>query len=345
VLVVGRGAIISGAAAEVATLAERLSIPVAASPDAKTVMLDAHPLYLGTVGGYGRPCANNVVAAADLVFFVGTGTGDQLTSNWTVPPPGVPTIQLDIDAAEVGRNYPGGIGLVGDAREGLRALLALVEPVAGRDEWTGHAGKTVERWRRLVAPLCDSDMLPMRPERLCQEITAALPEDGVLIADTGYSAIWTSTLVDVAHPGQVYLRSAGSLGWSVPAAIGAKCAAPDRPVVCFCGDGAFWYHMAELETASRWGIHVVVVINNNSVLGQIVPFNERAWQGLGDHHTDAYRYRETNFARLAAEMGCYGLRVENPGDVRAAVKMALAQERPAVVDVVTDPDAHPIFAM
>ncbi len=345
VLVAGRGAIVSGAAAEVIALAERLSMPVAASPDAKAIMLDTHPLYLGTLGGYGRPCANNVVAAADLVFFVGTGASDQLTGNWTVPAPGTPTIQLDIDPAEVGRNYPGCTGLVGDAREGLRALLPLVAPVANRGEWTGHARETVERWRRMVAPLRDSDMLPMRPERLCKEITAVLPEDGVLVADTGYSAIWTSTLVDVLHAGQVYLRSAGSLGWSVPAAIGAKCAAPDRPVVCFSGDGAFWYHMAELETASRWGIQVVVVVNNNSVLGQIVPFNERAWQGLGEHHTDAYRYRETNFARLATEMGCYGLRVENPGDVRAAIKMALAQERPAVVDVVTDPDAHPIFAM
>jgi acetolactate synthase I/II/III large subunit len=345
VLVVGRGALVSGAGGEAVALAERLSIPVAVSPDAKTIMLDTHPLYLGTLGGYGRPCANNVVARADLVFFVGTGTGDQLTSNWTVPPPGTPTIQLDIEPAEVGRNYPGGIGLVGDAREGLGALLPLVEPVPGRDEWTGYARDTVEHWRRMVAPLRDSDALPMRPERLCKEITAALPEDGVLVADTGYSAIWTSTLVDVLHPGQVYLRSAGSLGWSVPAAIGARCAAPGRPVLCFCGDGAFWYHMAEMETASRWGIQVVVVVNNNSVLGQIVPFNERAWQGLGEHHTDAYRYRETNFARLAEEMGCYGLRVENPGDVRAAIKMALAQERPAVVDVVTDPDAHPIFAM
>jgi acetolactate synthase I/II/III large subunit len=345
VLIAGRGAMISGAAAEVLALAERLSIPVAASPDAKTVMLDTHPLYLGTLGGYGRPCANNVVAHSDLAFFVGTGTGDQLTANWTLPPQGTATIQLDIDPTEVGRNYPGGIGLVGDAREGLRALLALAEPVAGRDEWTGRARETVEHWRRLVAPLRDSDALPMRPERLCKEVTLALPEDGVLVADTGYSAIWTSTLVDVLHPEQVYLRSAGSLGWSVPAAIGAKCAEPGRPVVCFCGDGAFWYHMAELETASRWGIQVVVVVNNNSVLGQIVPFNERAWQGLDDHHTDAYRYRQTNFARLAEEMGCYGLRVENPGDVRAAIKMALAQERPAVIDAVTDPDAHPIFAM
>lgn len=345
VLVVGRGAMISGAAAEVVALAERLSIPVAASPDAKTVMLDAHPLYLGTLGGYGRPCANKVVAEADLVFFVGTGTGDQLTENWTVPPQGTPTIQLDVDPAEIGRNYPGGIGLVGDAREGLRALLALVQPGEGRDEWTGHARETVERWRRMVAPHRDSDAVPVRPERLCKEVAAALPEDGVLVADTGYSAIWTSTMVDVLHPGQVYLRSAGSLGWSVPAAIGARCAAPGRPVVCFCGDGAFWYHMAELETASRWGIQVVIVVNNNSVLGQIVPFNERAWTGLGEHQTDAYFYRQTNFARLAEEMGCYGLRVENPGDVRAAIKMALAQERPAVVDVVTDPDAHPIFAM
>ncbi|MGD8793625.1 MAG: thiamine pyrophosphate-binding protein, partial [Anaerolineae bacterium] len=188
VLVVGRGAVISGAGQEVQKLAERLSIPVATSPDGKAILPDDHALYLGPVGGYGRPSANQIVSQADLVFFVGCGTGDQVTRNWTLPAPGAPVVQLDIEPAEVGRNYPGALGLVGDARETLRRLLACVEGDGPGDEWARHAGEIARKWRRAMAPLRESDAVPVRPERLCHEITASLPENAVVVADTGYSA-------------------------------------------------------------------------------------------------------------------------------------------------------------
>jgi acetolactate synthase-1/2/3 large subunit len=346
VMVVGRGAVASGAAAEVVRLAEQLSIPVATSPDGKAVMVDHHPLYLGPLGGYGRPCAHHVVSQADLMFFVGTGTGDQLTMDWTVPPRGTRIVQLDINPVEVGRNYPGAVGLVGDAKRTLRGLLDYLDQGAKHEAWASYAQKIVENWRRAVAPLRESDAWPVRPERLCKEITAILPENAVVVADTGYSAIWSSTMIELVHPEQVYLRSAGSLGWSLPAAVGAKCAAPERPVFCFCGDGALWYHLSELETASRWGIKVVTVVNNNSMLSQCAPFARRAAEGYPAHNLDAaYRYRETNFARMAEEMGCFGIRVERAEEIRDAIQGALDQERPAVVDVVTDGDAHPLFDM
>jgi len=329
----------------VVQLAERLSIPVAASPDGKALMADHHPLFVGPVGGYGRLCANHVVSRADLVFFIGCGTGDQVTSNWTLPPTGTRVVQLDIDPAEVGRNYPGALGLVGDAKKSLRALLDLVDTQREAGEWAQYAQAVVQKWREAVAPLRNSDATPVRPERLCKEITDILPEDAVVVADTGYSAIWSGTMIDF-QPGQAYLRSAGSLGWSLPAAMGAKCAAPERPVFCFCGDGALWYHLSELETASRWGIQVITIVNNNSMLGQIAPFAQRAAKDHPDHNLDAaYRYRETNFARIAEEMGCFGIRIERPQDIRGAIQKALDQERPAVVDVVTDGDAHPIADM
>lgn len=346
VIVVGRGASVSGAAREVVELAERLSIPVAASPDGKTVMVDDHPLFVGLVGGYGRPCANHIVSRADLVFFVGCGTGDQTTSNWSLPSLGTRVVQLDIDPAEIGRNYPGALGVVGDAKLTLQALLDCVDTRREAGDWTQYAQAVVQRWRQAVEPLQDSDAVPVRPERLCKEITGILPEDAVLVADTGYSAIWSGTLIDTLYPGQVYLRSAGSLGWSLPAAMGAKCAAPERPVFCFCGDGALWYHLSELETASRWGIQVITVVNNNSMLGQIAPFTQRAAKDHPNHDLEAaYSYRETNFARIAEEMGCFGLRVDRPQDIRGAIQEALDQDRPAVVDVVTDGDAHPIVNM
>ena len=346
VMVVGRGAAISGAAGEVVQLAERLSIPVAVSPDGKAVMVDQNPLFAGPVGGYGRPCANHIVSQADLVFFVGCGTGDQVTRNWTLPDQERRVVQLDIDPAEIGRNYPGALGLVGDAKRSLQALLACLDADREPGEWARHTRAVVQRWRQAVAPLQDSEAMPVRPERLCKEVTAILPENAVVVADTGYSAIWSGTMINLTHPQQVYLRSAGSLGWSLPAAIGAKCAAPERPVFCFCGDGALWYHLPELETASRWGIQVITVVNNNSMLGQIAPFAQRAAKDHPDHNLDAaYRYRETDFARIAEELGCFGVRVEQPGEIRGAIQQALAQDRPALVDVVTDGDAHPVMDM
>jgi len=346
VMVVGRGAAISGAAEEVVRLAERLSIPVAVSPDGKSVMVDHHPLFAGPVGGYGRPCANHIVSQADLVFFVGCGTGDQVTRNWSLPTRDRRVVQLDIDPSEIGRNYPGALGLVGDAKRSLQALLACLSTSREPGEWVRHARVTVQRWQQAVKPLQDSDATPVRPERLCKEITAVLPENAVVVADTGYSAIWSGTMINLLHSQQVYLRSAGSLGWSLPAAIGAKCAAPERPVFCFCGDGALWYHLPELETASRWGIQVITIVNNNSMLSQIAPFAQRAAVDHPGHNLDAaYRYRETNFARIAEELGCFGVRVEEPEEIGMAIQQALAQDRPALVDVVTDGEAHPVIDM
>jgi acetolactate synthase-1/2/3 large subunit len=346
VMIVGRGAVMSGAAEEVVGLAERLSMPVAVSPDGNGVMADDHPLFIGPAGGYGRPSTNQIVPQADLVFFVGCGAGDQVTKNWSAPDQARRVVQLDIDPAEVGRNYPGALGLVGDAKSTLRALLDRIDTSREPGEWAGYARAVVGKWEQAVAPLLASGDRPVRPERLCNEITALLPENAVVVADTGYSAIWSGTLIRFLYPEQVYLRSAGSLGWSLPAAIGAKCAAPERPVFCFCGDGALWYHLSELETASRWGIQVIVLVNNNSMLGQIAPFTKRAAKDHPEHNLDAaYRYRETNFARIAEEMGCFGIRVEEPGEIGRAIQQALEQEKPAVVDVVTDGEAHPVIDM
>ena len=101
-----------------------------------------------------------------------------------------------------------------------------------------------------MTPLCENDTAPIRVERLCAEITRALPADGILVADTGYSGIWTGTMIELNGAGQTYLRAAGSLGWSFPASLGAKCAAGPRKVLCFTGDGGFYYHLAELEVGA-----------------------------------------------------------------------------------------------
>jgi acetolactate synthase-1/2/3 large subunit len=286
------------------------------------------------------------VAEADLVFFIGCGAGDQVTKNWTLPPVDSTVIQLDIDPAEIGRNYPGTIGVLGDARTALRLLMEAMDGAYGPDRggWKRRVAGLVSEWHDTVSVLCKSDAAPIRPERLCKEISDWLPQNSLLVSDTGYSAIWAGTLITLGSPEQRFLRSAGSLGWAFPAALGAKCALPQKPVICFTGDGAFWYHLAELETAVRWNIPTITVVNNNSVLGQCQSGIRRAYRGEPGTPEEQYRFRDTDFGRLAENLGALGIRVERPGDIRPALEKALEAGRPAVVDVVTDADSHPILS-
>jgi acetolactate synthase-1/2/3 large subunit len=342
VIVAGGGVRISSAAAEVVTLAEKLSIPVATSVNGKGTILVGHPLSVGVVGSYSVRCANQVVSEADLVIYIGSHTGDQVTYNWEVPPVGTPVVQIDIDPAEIGRSYAGAIGVVGDAKVALTKLIHAF-PRKGpasdakrtNEPWLQRTQSLVSAWRGEIEPLRQSDAVPIRPERLCKELSDALPENVILVADTGYSAIWTATMVTLNHPEQTYVRAAGSLGWAFPAALGAKCAAPDRPVICFTGDGGFWYHLSELETALRHNMNTVTIINNNGGLAQGIPDIRSVYGDRPGKPEDLYRFESVSFARIAQEMGCLGLRVDRPHEIGEAIRQALAAETPAVVEVMT----------
>lgn len=337
VIVAGGGARSSEAGPEIIELAERLSIPVATSLDGKDAVIDTHPLNMGIVGSYSRWCANRLVYEADLVLYIGSGTGDQVTNDWTIPRMGTTVIQIDIDPSELGRSYPNTVSLLGDARATLRRMLDRVTERRDNAAWTGRAQQLLGDWQKEMEPLCRSDAQPIRTERLCREISDAFPADGILVSDTGFAGIWTGAMVNFSRPGQSYIRAAGSLGWAFPAAIGAKCGAPHRPVVCFIGDGGFYYHMTELETASRWGINVVTVVNNNQVLRQCVDGINQAYGDRPGNRDEQYKFQKTDFAKLAEDMGCIGIRVEEPGQIAEAFQRALSADRPVVVDVVTDP--------
>ena len=164
-----------------------------------------------------------------------------------------------------------------------------------------------------------------------------LPPDGVVVSDTGHAGIWTARFIELTHPGQSYYRTAGSLGWGFPAALGVKCALPDRAVVCFTGDGGFYYHIAELETARRHGINAVIVVNNNSALNQEIKLNDIAYGGKQRGRAEEmWRFPDVNFAKIAEGFGCVGMRVEKPGDLAHALEQAIGMNKPVVVDVVTD---------
>ncbi len=336
VIIAGGGAIASSAESEVLELAEKLSIPVATSNDGRGVVAENHPLSVGVVGSYSCKSANQVVSEADLVLYIGSGTGDQVTHDWTVPRPDTAIIQIDIHPSELGRNYRNTLGLPGDAKVTVQRLAEYFDGKEKKTDWANYAQGIVKKWKDSIEPLRISNDMPIRPERLCKEMTDILPSNAVLVADTGYSAVWSSTMMYLTHPGQRYIRAAGSLGWAFPASLGAKCALPDRPVVCFNGDGAFWYHLCELETAKRWGINTVTVVNNNSGFGQSVIGVENAYGEDQGKKEDIYGFRATNFARIAQDMGCLGIRVESPDMISRALEEALTADKPVVVDVVTD---------
>ncbi len=207
--------------------------------------------------------------------------------------------------------------------------------------FVGQAEALITAWRREMAPLLASDAPEIRVERLCAEITKALPDDGILVADTELfrHLDWYVRGAERAGP-DVSLRAAGSLGWSFPAALGAKLAAPQRKVICFSGDGAFYYHLAELETARRRGIATVTVINNNSGFGQGWPNLLRMQGNTPGHPEELLRFGPTDFAAVARSFGVHGIRVEDPAQIAPALAEALSMDAPVVVDVVTDIDVR-----
>ena len=341
VIVAGGGAIASGAGEAVTLLAEKGAIPVATSADGKGTIREDHPLSVGVVGSYSRYSANKTVCEADLVLFIGCGTGDQVTHNWTLPTPGTPVIQIDINPAELGRNYPNSASLLGDARLSVEMLCAAVAP-ADRSGWRARAAALSAEWRTEQAEKAASGASPIRPERLCRELTEALPDDALLFCDTGCSSIWTAAMVELRKPGQRYFRpTGGSLGWSFPASLGAKCAVPDKPVICFSGDGALLYHLSELETAARRNIASVTIVNNNAGFGQCKPRVHALYGCRPGNPEDLYKFIPVNYARIAEEFGCLGIRVEKAEDLAPAIARGLAAGKPVLIDVHTDISCPP----
>ena len=342
VIVAGGGVRASGAAAELVALAEALQIPVATSLNGKDSIPGNHPLSVGVVGTYSRESANRVVNAADLVCFIGTETGGMTTHFWAVPKIGTPAIQIDIDPEALGRNYPLAAGVNGDAKVTLARMLAHRRPRqrGKRKAWIGEAQKICGEWRDKYQSALESDAVPIRPERLCHELTRHVPDDAIVVVDTGHAGMWMGGMFDLTSPRQSYMRSAGHLGWAFPAGLGAKCACPERPVVTFTGDAGFWYHIAEVETAARWNINAVTVVNNNGGGNQSKRGFDRVYGGKQTEKArELWTFSKVNFARIAEDMGALGIRVEVASAFPAALAQALAANRPVVIDVVTDIEA------
>jgi len=276
------------------------------------------------------------ISAVDLRFSL---DGQPFTANgiddfWRFPAAGTPVIQIGIDASDLGRNYPNAVPLFGDAKA---TLAALAGETARRDSWIAETKATVNAWRSEAQALRNSDAAPLRPERILKELSDWLPEDALVVCDTGHAGMWCAQQLWINSRRWDFIRAAGSLGWAFPASLGAKCAVPDRPVVCFTGDGGFWYHLQELETAVRCGINTVTCVNNNRSLNQETPIFEAAYGGKpSNRQGEMWQFTPVNFARVAESMGAVGIRVEKPSELRPALDRAFSCGKPAVVDVASD---------
>jgi len=262
ILVAGGGVRASGAGPELVALAEALQIPVATSLNGKDCIPGTHPLSVGVAGSYSRESANRAVNRADLVCFIGTETGGMTTHFWAVPKIGTPAIQIDIEPESLGRNYPLAASVLGDAKSVLARMLASADKASAgkRAAWIKEIATLRGDWYTKYKDDLESNTAPIHPARICHELTRHVPDDAIVVVDTGHAGMWMGGMYDLRAPTQSYIRSAGHLGWAFPAGIGAKAACPQRPVVVFTGDAGFWYHIAEVETAVRWNINSVTIV-------------------------------------------------------------------------------------
>lgn len=335
-IIAGRGSILSGAHEEVLEFARKNQIPIATTCDGKTIIDERDSLWVGISGTYGMSCTNKIAQLADLIIFLGTQANDQATLHWTAPTPLTQVIHIDIDPAEVGRNYPNCLPLVGDVRTIVSQLNREIEK-RSREGWAKETAALLKETLVSQEEMWNAGEVPITTARLCDEISKNLPDNAILYADTGWSAIWSSTMLRMKSS-QLYLRAAGTLGWSFPASLGGKLAQPDRPVLCYVGDGGMLYFSNEIETAVRYNIPVVTIVNNNYSYAQIVGFLDNC--AYKDCHQDCVdRLAFTNgfsLAKIAEDFGALGICVKDPSQIGKAIRQALESGRPAVVEVITD---------
>ncbi len=344
VFVAGRGALISDPDGKVLyEMATKADVPVCTTPDGKTIISEYDPLWGGVVGGYGMACANHITTDSDLVVYIGSMVSDQTTLAFTAPPLDRQIIHIDIDGRELGKNYKNTFGLQGDARTVMEQLLPLIEK-KDRKDWRDKAATYVAKSLKELDDM-SGETVPVQTGRLCQEISKALPDDAIVVADTGWSATWADVAIRMKDT-QKYMRAAGSLGWSFPASIGAKCACPDRPVFNFSGDGAFYYHLSELESSVRNGIKVIVILNNNSHFNQCIPYVSEAYEDDPEGfevYAEKVKFEPTDFVGIAKSFGADGEKVTDSADIGKAIERAMASDVSYVINVITDPSCAPII--
>jgi acetolactate synthase-1/2/3 large subunit len=323
-------------------LAEHLDIPVAHSLMAKGLLPDEHPLVLGMTGFWGLEMTNAYARDADLVLAVGTRFAETDASSWNpdytwrFPPSRL--IQIDIDPAEIGRNYPVEIGVVADAGPAMRAIADAVQkrPRVERPELRARIREEREALFAGSAERGRSDQFPLRPERILADVRATLPADTVLVTDVGWNKNGVAQCYPLPPEGRfITPGGASTMGFGPAAALGVQFAEPDRVVLALVGDGGMSAQLPALPMAVEQGLPVIFLVMNNRAHGTISDLQSSFFgqsYGCDFLDPDGNPY-SPDFAALGRACGADGYVVEKPGDLTEALRTAVERRRPAVIDV------------
>jgi acetolactate synthase I/II/III large subunit len=342
VLYVGGGVIRAEASEELRALAELTEIPVVTTLMARGAFPDSHRLHLGMPGMHGTVAAVGALQRSDLLISLGARFDDRVTGRLDSFAPEAKVIHADIDPAEISKNRHADVPIVGDCREVIVALTAAI-----RAEYAdGHRGDSApwlaacQAWRDRYPLGYEEHEDTLSPQYVISRLGEIAGPDAVYVAGVGQHQMWAAQFIDYEHP-RTWINSGGlgTMGFAVPAAMGAKVGRPDATVWAIDGDGCFQMTNQELATCALNGIPIKVAVINNSSLGMV-----RQWQTLfyeGRYsNTDLHSARVPDFVKLAEALGCVGLRCETETEVDATISKAMEiNDAPVVIDFIVNPDA------
>jgi acetolactate synthase-1/2/3 large subunit len=330
IILSGGGVIISNASDELMQMSDLLMAPVATTFMGKGSFPEGHPLSVGSIGMHGNPAANKLMGEADVLLAVGTRFSDRATANLDTFVPNAKKIHIDIDEAEIGKNVEVDVPIIGDAKIAMKLLLAALTDKLRKTEGTAWS-KRVKEAKEQLSPLLKELPRDIVPKALLIALRELLPENAIVTTEVGQNQMWSALYFKALKP-RTFISSGGlgTMGFGFPAAIGAKAACPDRPVVDIAGDGSFIMSEQELACSVTEKIPVTVIVLNNSVLGMVAQWQRMLYKR---------RYMAVNlgktpdFVKLAEAYGAQGFRVTSIDEFQKAVKTALASTVTTVIDV------------
>jgi acetolactate synthase I/II/III large subunit len=329
-ILAGGGVISSGASEEIVKMSDLLMAPVATTFMGKGAFPETHPLSLGSIGMHGNPAANRLMGEADVLLAVGTRFSDRATANLDTFAPNAKKIHLEIDNAEINKNIEVDVPIVADAKVSMKMLLAATKEKLQKGEGTAWT-KRVKEAKEQLSPLLKDRPKDVVPKHLLMALRELLPENGIITTEVGQNQMWSALYFKALKP-RTFISSGGlgTMGFGFPAAIGAKVACPDRPVVDVAGDGSFIMSEQELACSVLENIPVTVIVLNNSILGMVAQ-----WQRtLYDHRYNAVHLgKSPDFVKLAEAYGAQGFRANSLDEFQKAVKTALTSKVTTVIDV------------
>lgn len=346
VIYAGGGVIGARASDELLAFVDHMSVPVAHSLMGKGVLPDDHPFVLGMSGFWGTELVNQSCLQADQVLALGTRFKEADSSSWyrgyTFDIPPTRLMHIDIEPAEIGRNFPTALGVVADLKAALGVLVEVARelyPNGRRDEaMKSRIAESRGRFAAANAPMQHSDAFPMMPERILAEVRELLPRDAIITTDVGWNKNGVGQQFPVYTPGSVLTPGGyATMGFGPPAAVGAKLAAPDRVVVSLVGDGGFGQNPAALATAVAEGLPIIWIVMNNNAFGTIAGL-ELAHFGT-THGTvfpaaaGGWKELKPDYALIARAYGCEGARLGAASELRPVLERALQSGKPFVIDV------------